>query len=192
MRWECHEKACFISCRTQLSVCFILPNVKIIVLESAPGPSLCTDAGFAALGAARSGTSDIDHRKPGVCGVHDLDNTLIGYRAVESELFGFLIQQGWLCHFPSDKSRSKVCEIFHRVLDQFIWGCPKYKPNVFPRPDLTGLGDRRLLCEALLRFTPCWPGPLGSQIGLIHAQNVKHGTCVQSSSTVLASLAGNS
>ena len=68
----------------------------------------------AALGAARSGTSDIDHRKPGVCGVHDLDNKLIGYRAVESELFGFPIQQCWVRHFPSDKSRTKVCEIFYR------------------------------------------------------------------------------
>ena len=131
MRWECYEKACFISCGAQFSVCFMMSSVKI-VLESTPGPSVCTHAGFAALGAARSGTSDIDHRKPGVCGVHDLDNSLIGYRAVESELFGFLIQQGWMCHFPSDKSSTKVCEFSHRDLDRSIWGCLKYKPKEFP------------------------------------------------------------
>ena len=40
MLWECHEKARFISCRAQFSVCFMMPSVKI-VLESAPGPSVC-------------------------------------------------------------------------------------------------------------------------------------------------------
>ena len=110
MLWECHEKARFISCRTQFSVCFMMPSVKI-VLEPAPGPSVCTDAGFAALGAARSGTSDIHHRKPGVCGEHDLDNSLIGYRAAESELFGFLIQQGWVCVISRATSQGR-CQKF--------------------------------------------------------------------------------
>ena len=105
MRWECHEKAYFISYRTRFSVYFITPRVSI-VQEVAPRPSVCTDAGSAALGAARSDVSDIDHRKPGVCGVYDLDNQLNGNRAVESELFGLLIQQSWVCHFPSHKSNT--------------------------------------------------------------------------------------
>ena len=85
----------------------LLHDAKVVP-ELAPGPSVCTDGRRMRLRGSGGGTlRHVAYRRPKTwgCGVHDLDNNLIGYRNVESECFGFLIQQSSANNFPSDESR---------------------------------------------------------------------------------------